>query len=121
MANVSSSTGSRAAAWRDGIGGILQTFSKLCGKYNAFIYPVYNFKAIYSVAPHPGQYFQSLPVATLPPVPGSAEINISDLAKSLACTERSLCQHIETNKKQNTLDNWLQPASFFLLELDAHY
>ena len=55
-----------------------------------------------------GHYFQS--VTTLPAVPGSAEINISDLAKSLACTGRSLRQHVEAHKKQNTLDKCLQPA-----------
>ena len=83
----------------------LEEFSKLRGKFNAFIYHVYTFKAIYSVDLHLGQYFQSLPVTTLPLVPGSAEINISDLAKSLARTERPLRQHVEAHKKQNTLDS----------------
>ena len=38
------------------------------------------------------KYFQSLLVATLPPVSGSAEINISDPVKSLIYAERSLHQ-----------------------------
>jgi len=37
-----------------------------------------------------GHYFQSLPVATIPPVPSSAEINISHLAKSHAYGEWSV-------------------------------
>jgi len=82
----------------------LEEFSKLRGKFNAFIYHVYTFKAIYSVDLHLGQYFQSLPVTTLPLVPGSPEINISDLASG------PLRQHVETHKKQNPLDNWLLPA-----------
>ena len=48
-----------------------------------------------------GRFFQSLPITTLPVVPGSAEINISDLAKSLAGAERALRQYVEAHDGEN--------------------
>jgi len=43
MVDMSSSTGSRTAAWRGGgIAGILQTLSKLRRKYSSFLVPRYN-------------------------------------------------------------------------------
>ena len=61
-----------------------------------------------------GHYLQALPVATLPAVFGSgsasaSEINISDFAKSITYLQKSLIEYAEANKKQNTLDSWLQP------------
>ena len=55
--------------------------------------------------------FHSLPVSSLPPVPGSSSINIFDLAKSLSNTHRSLNQYLATQKKQSSLDSWPQPRS----------
>lgn len=52
-------------------------------------------------------YFYALPVSSLPPVPGSASIDVSDLEKSLSNTHRSLNQYLETQKKQSSLDSWL--------------
>ncbi|RPB24576.1 hypothetical protein L211DRAFT_837507 [Terfezia boudieri ATCC MYA-4762] len=50
-------------------------------------------------------YFYALPVSSLPPVPGSASIDVSE--KSLSNTHRSLIQYLETQKKQSSLDSWL--------------
>ena len=68
-------------------------------------------QCLYPLCPQFWHYFQSLQVVTLPPVPGSAEISISDFAKSCAYAGRSLRQYVEAHKKQNMLDNWLQPCS----------
>ena len=59
-----------------------------------------------------GHYLQALPVGYFAVLgSGSAsEINISDFAKSLTYLQKSLIEYVEANKKQNTLDSWLQPS-----------
>ena len=50
--------------------------------------------------------FLSLPHT---PVPGSSSINISNLAKSLSNTHRSLNQYLATQKKQSSIGSWPHP------------
>lgn len=54
------------------------------------------------------QYFLSLSITQLPPVPGATATNISDLAKVLSLTQQSLAQYLESKKTQSNLDSWLQ-------------